>query len=72
LVSIDKYLYGYGVDDYLEEFETQRAQMLVKNPDFNKVYFLSSFIRELWEEISLYVKLFRPSTFSHAIEQATM
>lgn len=44
--------------------------MVVRNLALNEAYFLSSFIRGLREEIKLSVKLFRPSTLSHAVEQA--
>lgn len=57
-------------DDYLEEFETLRTQMLDGNSFLNEAYFLSSFIKGLKVEIKIYVKLVRPTILSQAIEQA--
>lgn len=60
------------MDEFLGKFEDIKAQMILRNTALNESYFLSSFMGALREEIKYAVKIFKPSTLRHAIEQDCM
>lgn len=60
------------INEFLAKFEDLKAQMILKNLALDEFHFLSNFIGALKEEIKYAVKMFKPTTLSHAIEQARM
>ncbi|XP_027066512.1 uncharacterized protein [Coffea arabica] len=60
------------VEEYEEKFEELKTLMLLRNPKLDELYFVSSFISGLKEEIRPMVKMFKPQTLAKAFEVAEL
>nr|XP_027126124.1 uncharacterized protein LOC113742491 [Coffea arabica] len=60
------------VEEYEEKFEELKTLMVLRNPKLDELYFVSSFISGLKEEIRPMVKMFKPQTLSKAFEIAEL
>ncbi|XP_074296892.1 uncharacterized protein LOC141627552 [Silene latifolia] len=70
--KFNKLLQTTTLNDYLDEFEHLKSPMIQKNPLLPDVYFLDSFIGGLKPGIKPFVKAFKPSTVSQAVEFARL
>ncbi|XP_071906170.1 uncharacterized protein [Coffea arabica] len=61
-----------AVEEYEEKFEELKTLMLLRNPKLDELYFVSSFISGLKEEIRPMVKMFKPQTLAKAFEVAEL
>ncbi|XP_027183811.1 uncharacterized protein LOC113782099 [Coffea eugenioides] len=61
-----------SVEEYEEKFEELKTLMLMKNPRLDELYFVSSFISGLKEDIKPMVKMFKPQTLMKAFEVAEL
>lgn len=60
------------MEEYEEKFEELKTLMLVRNPKLDELYFVSSFISGLKEEIKPMVKMFKPQSLTKAFEVAEL
>lgn len=60
------------VEEYQEQIEDLRSQLLDTNSHFAQEYFLSSFLSGLKEEIRTAVKMMHPSSLTQAFELARL
>ena len=58
------------VEDYFDEFEKSRGQLLSKIPSLTPEYFLENFIGGLQAEVRGMIRLLEPSTLEQAFNQA--
>ena len=61
-----------AVEEYEEKFEELKTLMLLRNQKLDELYFVSSFISGLKEEIRPSVNMFKPQTLSKAFEVAEL
>ena len=61
-----------SVENYQEKFEELKPLMLMKNPQLDEGYFVSSFISELKEEIKPMIRMLKPTELSAAYEMAQL
>jgi len=60
------------IDDYLEEFQELKSQMLIKNPTLPPDYFPASFVRGLDDNVKHFIRAFNPRTLSDAVYYARL
>ncbi|XP_027088526.2 uncharacterized protein [Coffea arabica] len=61
-----------SVEDYQEKFEKLKPLMLMKNPQLDEGYFVSSFISGLKEEIKPIIRMLKPTELSAAYEMVQL
>nr|XP_027093474.1 uncharacterized protein LOC113713862 [Coffea arabica] len=60
------------IEEYEEKFEELKTLMLLRNPKLDELYFVSSFVSGLKEEIRPMVKMFKPQSLAKAFEVAEL
>ena len=61
-----------SVEDYQEKFQELKPLMLMKNPQLDEGYFVSSFISGFKEEIKPMIRMLKPTELSAAYEMAQL
>ncbi|GAA0170237.1 hypothetical protein LIER_24540 [Lithospermum erythrorhizon] len=59
-----------SVAEYIDKLEDLRGLMICLGRNYDEVYFVSSFISGLKEELQVFVKVFKPLNLSHTYDLA--
>ncbi|KAL4385166.1 hypothetical protein GQ457_15G026180 [Hibiscus cannabinus] len=70
--EFNKLVQKTSVEDYQERFEELKPYMLQQNPHLEEIYFVSSFLSGLKEELRHKVKLHQPKSLTEAYRQAKL